>query len=106
MGMINHNVVIATGWQESDFEEITTWINQLKEKDQKLFTVSQKQINGYFTIYCGPDGSKEGWDDSNRGDDIREKFIFKLNKGYWSWIEVGYGEFGQTILQGNNENKY
>ena len=24
----------------------------------------------------------------------------------WDWIEVGYGEYGQAILRGNNKNCY
>ena len=60
-----------------------------------------------------PDGSKEGWDTSNQGDDLRQRFIEELAKDNfndgsspWDWVEVGYGEYGQKVLRGNNKNSY
>lgn len=54
----------------------------------------------------GPDGSKEGWPGSEAGNTLRHDFIIKLKEkeDYWRYIEIGYGELGQEILQGNNED--
>jgi hypothetical protein len=78
-----------------------------------LFLFGQKEINGITTIVMVPDGSKEGWPESVVGDLLRNLFIRELEKADyddgsnpWSFVEVGYGEFGQKVLRGNCENCY
>jgi hypothetical protein len=70
-------------------------------------------INDYNTIFIGPDGSKEGWPESKTADEAREDFLrFIKNHEYtdksspWAWVEVGYGDYGQKVLKGNNQNCY
>ena len=113
MGIENNNAVLATTWDEKDVCLITRWIETLPEDMARLFAVVPAISNGKITVVMCPDGSKEGWDVSNRGDIVREQFIKQLTKGTyddgsssWEWIEVGYGEYGQKVLRGNNENLY
>ena len=110
MGTINHNAIIATTWKETEVERIIKWINKLGDYEKGLFLISRKQINDYVTVTMIPDGSKEGWDDSNYGDDLRSQFVNELQKALykdgsspWDWIEVSFGEYGQKIVQGNCE---
>ncbi len=111
MGVVNHNVVIATTWDREVIERINDWIKHLPKETQKIFTVSDMNPYGYQTIILTPDGSKEGWGGSNNGDNLRELFIKRLildnyedDSSPWDWVEVGFGEYGQKVLQGNNEN--
>lgn len=119
MGIINHNAVIATTFSESEKDKIKVWIDTLKEttitgRDPKtLFLFGEGIVNSYYTVVLIPDGSKEYWPDSEMGDKLRKQFIEKLKESNysdgsspWSWIEVGFGEYGQEIVQGNNENRY
>ncbi len=113
MGVENHNAVLATTWDEKRVDALVLWISGLDDNEQGLFVFSESQINGYSTIILVPDGSKEGWDDSDKGDSLRGKFIARLREDEWEdgsspwdWIEVGYGEYGQKVLRGNCVNCY
>lgn len=113
MGVVNHNAIIATTWSKERADAIHVWISGLTEQQQKLFVNSEGLVNQYQTFALMPDGSKEGWDASDAGDDLRELFIARLTEDNyedgsspWAWVEVGYGEFGQTVIRGNNQNCY
>lgn len=120
MGVMHHNAVIATVFNQDYFNDMKKWIEELEvEKTfvgldpKKLFIFGGGIANDYHTIVLVPDGSKEGWPDSDVGDKLREVFIAKLNSmayddgsSCWRWIEVGFGEIGQEIIQGNNQNEY
>lgn len=49
--------------------------------------------NGYQTFLIPPDGSKEGWDPSNIGDEERKrlKTFMRKNHPYVDWTEITYG---------------
>jgi hypothetical protein len=56
-------------------------------------------MNGFQSFFIPPDGSKEGWDDSNIGDLQRETMINWLNEQAYEdgstpfrWVEVQYGD--------------
>ncbi len=110
MGTMNHNAVIATTWNKDFVTEIEYWMKAYSydARFRKMFIVSEALVNGYVTVVCVPDGSKEGWSDSDYGDKVRKMFIDKMtsmayeNDGNcWSWVEVSFGEYGQKIVQGN-----
>lgn len=53
----------------------------------------------YFTVF--PDGSKEGWDESDDGDSRHDQFIAEINRwrmgnrpGHIQWMEVQIGDDG------------
>jgi len=113
MGVENNNAVIATTWKEEEIERIKSFIDTLDDFHKQLFLVSGEVINGKITIVMVPDGSKEGWEGSEKADAVRTKFIEELKKGNyedgsspWDYVEVGYGEFGQKVLRGNCKNRY
>ncbi len=109
MGTINHNAIIATTWQKDLMDKAKKWIESLNEEECGLFVFNDNVFaNSYSTIAMTTDGSKEGWEESNRGDKLRKKFIELLeSKKYedgssgWSYIEVGYGEYGASIENTN-----
>lgn len=113
MGVINHNAVIATTMIDDHASEIEDWIDDLPEEHRDSFAIVPSPTNGYVTVFLAPDGSKEGWGASDSGDKLRAAFIAQLEKyayedgsSSWAWVEIGYGEFGQVILRGNNESCY
>ena len=113
MGTINHNVVIATSFLPEIVDKMKLWYQYLLKEEQSLITISLRtEINGYTTFFCGPDGSKEGWTDSDKGDSLRDRFIQRLEadtfedgSSPWEWVEIGYGDYGQTVLRGNNTSR-
>lgn len=50
--------------------------------------VIRSPLNGYETFFVAPDGSKEGWEDSNAGDEKREQFL--------DWV-TAYGKFLEVV---------
>jgi len=136
MGVINHNAIIATTYSKDNLDKVVEWVKELKiDKDitgrdpKSLFVFGSGISNDYHTVVLLPDGSKEGWPSSVLGDSLREQFIKFLDSfadygdeeeedhpsspkdglygvSCWDWVEVGYGEFGQKILKGNNRNCY
>jgi len=110
MGTINHDVVIATTCFSEEIERVTKWLFNQDEITKDMFTISTPKTNGYVTVFCGPDGSKEGWEESDTGDKIRHAFLEFIHahdtSSLWRWVTVSYGEYGQRILSGNNESCY
>lgn len=112
MGTVNHNAVIATTWSDEQLEKIQDWIALLPNDQHELFVVGN-EVSGYQTIVLVPDGCREGAAGSNEYDALRDRFIKQLSKvtypdgsSPWAWVEVGFGEYGQKILRGNNRNCY
>jgi len=69
-------------------------------------------INNHATLLVPPDGSKEGWEESDVGDKARDKFVAWLqSEAYedgsspYSWVEVEYAETRPKITrQGGNHD--
>ena len=77
-----------------------------------MFVEAYAPVNGMVTVILAPDGSKEGWSDSDTGDRLREEFIeylgtynYEDDSSPWDWVEVEYGEYGQKVLRGNKKLK-
>jgi hypothetical protein len=55
-------------------------------------------MNHYQSIVLAPDGSKEGWEESDTGNDRRRYFIARLKSiGHWDFISVTFGEHGKGL---------
>ena len=55
--------------------------------------------NGYASFYVAPDGSKEWWDTSERGDEFRSEIASVLGDGV-TVVQVRWGELGMRISDG------
>lgn len=97
MGYIRHHAIVVTSWDDARMKIA-------HEKAKEIFgeTVSpivHSTINGYTSFFVAPDGSKEGWDESDNGDAHRKSFIDWINKGAYddgsnslSYSELYYGD--------------
>jgi len=96
MGYIRHHAIVVTSWKDSAIE-------QAHEVATKLFTwvspISPPAVNGYRTFFVPPDGSKEGWEDSNKGNDARDALVTYMKSVVYedgsrplAWFEAQYGE--------------
>lgn len=110
MGIINHDCVIATSWDNSSVLELD---RLAKAANIGPLVITERNQFGDQTVMLPPDGSKEGWPDSGEGDNMRDAFV-KLIKTFdyedgsnpFKWVEVSFGEQGQKITRGNNRNCY
>ena len=110
MGVIQHDIVVATTWFPNDIENIKK--QDFFDKDK--FLISKPQMNGIYTVCLISDGSKEGWPDSESGDKLRQQFIAWMEScaygdgsNRWIYAEVSMGEYGTEISQANRtENLY
>ncbi len=110
MGVRNNECVIATTWDNASLVNVCEW---LEKNAPDRFCVIESPVNNYRTIFLAPDGSNKGWPEAELGKSLRDQFINHLDAYNYSdgsspfdWVEVGYGEFGQKVLQGNCINRY
>lgn len=92
MGYMSHHSIIITTWDD----KITT----IHRKAIKIFgkegvsEITPTMVNGYRSFFIPPDGSKEGWEGSDTGNENRDSFkewIYK-SKIYCAWAEVQFGD--------------
>lgn len=70
--------------------------------------------NGFSSFFIGSDGSKEGWEDSTKGDALRDAVIDYLNTLCYSdgstsfrYVEVQYGDDeGETKILRSSDGYY
>ncbi len=91
MGYINHHAIVATSWDEK-------YLAEAHKKALEIFGETCTEIvispvNRYATFFVAPDGSKEGWESSNEGNERRDEFDnwLKANDNYVEAVEIYYG---------------
>jgi len=96
MGYMRHHAIIVTSWQKERLIEA----HEVAERYfNNVSSIIHSGINGYTSFFVPPDGSKEGWADSDLGDDRRDKFLRWLDEQkyddgstHYDWVEVQYGD--------------
>ena len=93
MGVIVHNAIVVTGGLDEDVKKAHKKATKLFEGLCEVSPIMDSCINGYYSFFIPPDGSKEGWKESYDGDEAREKFIEWLNKEdrCLDYVEIQYG---------------
>ncbi len=101
MGYMRHHAIIVTG---SDYPAALASIEEAHLRAMGLFgprctPLVQTSINGYLSFFIAPDGSKEGWPDSAKGDENRAELITWMDTQRYQdgssvlyWAEVQYGD--------------
>lgn len=88
MGYVRHNAIVATAYREGAADELAAYAGDLGA--QAL--VGSPVTNCYQTVLISPDGSKEGWDESAKGDEARIAIVNWLREnGGFEWVEICYG---------------
>lgn len=89
MGYIKHHAIIVTGhagYIEAAHDKAKLIFNRVTE-------ITEAATNGYKSFLIPPDGSKEGWGESNRGNERRDEYVAWLrstNAPWVSWVEISY----------------
>lgn len=105
MGFIRHHAILVTHW---DLDKINDAHSEAIRNGLDVSGISVTEINGYATFCVFPDGSKEGWPESENGDIRRDAFVAWLRSqesepGYpmYGWAELCYGsdDAGATLTR-------
>lgn len=86
MGFIRHRAIVAT-CDRYTADEI---YEHVKSMDKEVL-IGKPQVNGYVTVCITPDGSKEGFETSDRCDKERDVIVAFLNDLGVCFVEVSYG---------------
>jgi hypothetical protein len=104
MGFVRHHSIVVTSTNEQLLEKAQIRAKQIFDQsfncDTSLVSsIVGSESYGCFSFFIAPDGSKEGWEDSDRGDSARQLFISWVNsndddEGFneLSYVEVFYGD--------------
>lgn len=108
MGYTRHHAIICTSWS---LARIAHASEVAEEIGLPVTAIHATPINSYSTFIVLPDGSKEGWTDSDDGDEMRERFIQYLRDKhtdedgghYIDWALVQYGDdYGNNCVLDHN----
>lgn len=94
MGYMRHHAIIVTSWQSDLLEAARAEAVRIFESEGLGMLVSPvvpAAINGEGSFLVAPDGSKEGWADSDAGDRCRAVLT--------SWLRQQAYDDGSTSLQ-------
>lgn len=100
MGFIRHKAMIVTGGGErlkKAHKKAKAIFKKNKVETSNITEIINSGMNGYESFAILPDGSKEGWPDSNLADKCRNelKEWLKNNQEGWNeWVEVSFGNDG------------
>lgn len=86
MGTTKHHTIIVTGVDEAINRAHDAATSTFKEL---VSPIIKSKMNGYMSFFIAPDGSKEGWKDSNEYDDKRKNYI--------AWLEDEINELGNYL---------
>lgn len=95
---MRHHAFVVTSYNEREAQKAHAKALGLFGLD-RVTTVMTSPSNAYYSFFVGPDGSKEGWPESDKGDELRAAFIEWLREQYFEdgsspyfWAEVQYGD--------------
>jgi hypothetical protein len=100
MGYMRHHAIIVTA---SDYglahEALKAAHDKATQLECLVTPITDKGHNGYQSFLVAPDGSKEGWEESESGDHRRADLIkFMMTYRYedgsspLEWVEVQFGD--------------
>lgn len=98
MGVMKNDAVVVSGWEDtrSGFpvrQRVKDFRDSLPEEWQRLIIGPIPAIvNSYEYYVMLPDGSKEGWTDSDLGDEYRDKFCALFMDTWFHFVHVQWGE--------------
>jgi hypothetical protein len=99
MGYIRHHAIVVTGGEYGPLPISIAHKRAVEMFGDQVSSMIVGCVNSYQTFVIGPDGSKEGWPESDEGDERRKAFkAFMDSRRYedgssvCSWVEVQYGD--------------
>lgn len=81
MGYLKNEAILVSGWDDKrvkEAHESATAIFDSKGMGGLVGGIVPHAVNGGAAFLIAPDGSKEGWEQSDVGDALRQEFIAYL----------------------------
>jgi hypothetical protein len=91
MGYIRHDAIIVTTW---DAKRLGKARDKALELGLLATEIIEGVVNGYVSFLIAPDGSKEGWPESDAGDEARaawKEWARTTDEMYVNWAHVNFG---------------
>lgn len=103
MGYMRHHGILVTTYKREYAEEARA---EAVKIGLLVSEIVDSRVNGFNSFAVFPDGSKEGWDESDAGDARRDALIAWLDSkkfedlsSPFAWVEVQYGDDeGETLI--------
>lgn len=108
MGYTRHHAIIVTGFDAN----VSSVRNFCKDLGATVSELVASPINRWKSFLVVPDGSKEGWAESDEGDKQRIAIVqyltslrYEDGSSLLDWIEVQYGDTDgeSAIIRHSNE---
>lgn len=113
MGYMRHHAIVVTTY---DRARATLARKEAAAifGDDSVTGVVVSTVNGMCSFLVPPDGSKEGWDESDAGDERRAKFVvwldstrFEDGSSPYAWAEIQYGDDnGETLVTRHSDEDH
>jgi hypothetical protein len=104
MGYMRHHAIVVTSWDRSLIAKAHEQAVKLGAIVTELTDVD-KSCNGYSSFLVAPDGSKEGWEESEKGDEQRDKLVEWMDQQRYDdgssalgWVEVQFDDDEKQTL--------
>lgn len=93
MGEFRHKVIVVTSFTHPPLVRAQALARDIFPTGKVVSEQMLSPINGFFTFFIGPDGSKLGWEESKKYNECRKKFLDRLRKESLSvdYAEICYG---------------
>lgn len=119
MGYIKHHTIIVTGWSDDVKNVREKAINVFKRcfknepfdydfNSELISPIIKGTTNNQQSFFIAPDGSKEGWADSDNADTARKDFLDWLrdSDNHCDYVEVQFGgdDDRQEVLRGSKSD--
>jgi hypothetical protein len=109
MGTIQHHALIVTTWDTRRLKKAYAAAVRLIGNDL-VTPIASYRINEGGSFAVLPDGSKEGWEESNTAEWQRSAFIEWLERqryddhsNAFNWVLVAFGEQGYGVADSGDE---
>lgn len=105
MGYLRHECIVVSGWDEKRVKKahakaIVIFSNY--DMDELVGPVIPHTTNGGAAFLIAPDGSKEGWGPSDKGDEARAEFIEWLKNAKAAELYLDWA----LVLIGGDDGEY
>lgn len=117
MGYMCHHAIVVTSWKKEAVEAAHAKAVELFGQFGSIVSnICEATTNGYYSFLIAPDGSKEGWDTSNAGDEAREAMVKWIEHGpccyedgthSFDWCEVQFSDdYDNDYMVRSNSTEY
>jgi hypothetical protein len=111
MGYMQHHAILVTTWDDTDNGVAAAHREAERCMPGLVSPIITGWVNGYSSFFIAPDGSKEGWEDSDKGDAGRADFIRWIrsqdyddgsNRFTWALVQFGDDDEDNRLLAGTD----